>query len=194
MRRVKKGVFSCEERVKYMTFNIANIGKIWDKKGLWLKKIIRNFCRENGNFFPKNLIQKSLVRRKNFPSPQTWRQVSATVYMHKTKNKSCTRARFSTLLVIVGYKKNRWVFNSDLNWATDTCALTNWSWKAVPFSGSRDRELMHDCQTSDLCELRQSPSRGWLESSRSGSRAIAVCCLSVGVGLRDVISEIEIFY
>ena len=32
------------------------------------KKIIRNFGRENGNFFRKNLIQKILVR-ENFSRP-----------------------------------------------------------------------------------------------------------------------------
>src|SRR6218665_2960427 len=38
---------------------------------------MRNFCRENGNFFPKNVIQKSWAQRKKFPSPKTRRQVSA---------------------------------------------------------------------------------------------------------------------
>src|SRR6218665_1637759 len=42
------------------------------------EKAIRNFCRENGHFPPKNVFQKSWVRRKNFPSPQTRSQVSAT--------------------------------------------------------------------------------------------------------------------
>jgi len=42
------------------------------------KKVIRNFCRETWNFFSKNVIQKSLVRQKNFRPPQTRRQVSAT--------------------------------------------------------------------------------------------------------------------
>src|SRR6218665_594661 len=65
----------------YTTFNIAKIRKIWEKKGKirknWsmTKKVIRNVGRENGIFFKKNLI---LGPRKNFPSPQTRRQVFAS--------------------------------------------------------------------------------------------------------------------
>src|SRR6218665_1233152 len=83
INRVKKGVFLVRKGSN-MTFNTAQIGKIWEKQGKILKrwsmtKITRNFCRENGNFFPPKVIQKSWLRRKNFPCPQTRRQVSATV-------------------------------------------------------------------------------------------------------------------
>jgi len=43
------------------------------------KKVIRNFCRENGNVVPKITSFRNLGPRKVFPSPQTQRQVSATV-------------------------------------------------------------------------------------------------------------------
>ena len=43
----------------------------------------------------------------------------ASFTVHFNKNKSCTRARHATVLVIVGYYENRWVFNFDLNWAKD---------------------------------------------------------------------------
>src|SRR6218665_2855580 len=60
-----------------MTFNIANIGKIWEMKEkirkIWSmtkrKKSSEIFAAKNGKFSPKNVIQKSWVRRKNFPSP-----------------------------------------------------------------------------------------------------------------------------
>ena len=57
-----------------ITFNIANIGKIWENQGKiwkiwsmtkkWSSEI---FATKMEIFSPKNLIQKSWVRRKNFP-------------------------------------------------------------------------------------------------------------------------------
>jgi len=55
----------------HTTFNIVKIGKICEKNGkirkTWSmtkkkKKVIRNFCRENGNFFRKNRHSEILVR------------------------------------------------------------------------------------------------------------------------------------
>ena len=42
-----------------------------------VKKVIRNFWRQNGNFFPKNRSFWNFVPRNLFPSLQTRRQVSA---------------------------------------------------------------------------------------------------------------------
>jgi len=68
-----------------MTFNIAKIGKMWEKKGkigeIWSmtkKRLSEIFAAKMEIFPPKNVIKKSWVRRKNVSSPQTRRQVSAT--------------------------------------------------------------------------------------------------------------------
>ena len=53
--RVKNCVFLVR-KWSYTTFNIVNTWKMWEKKekseepGRWLKKVIRNFYPENGNF------------------------------------------------------------------------------------------------------------------------------------------------
>jgi len=42
------------------------------------KKVIRNFGRENGHFFPEKIVISEIFVRENFfRSPQTLRQVSA---------------------------------------------------------------------------------------------------------------------
>src|SRR6218665_364273 len=76
MNRVKKGVFPVRKGSN-MTFNIANIAKIWEKKRkilkIWSmtkKRVIRNFCRENGNFSPpKNRHSEILGPPKKFSVP-----------------------------------------------------------------------------------------------------------------------------
>src|SRR6218665_3823657 len=79
----EKGVFLVRKG-SYMTYNIVKKPFNIVKKGKILKtwsitkKVIRNFCRESGHFFPKITSFRNLGPRKNFPSPQTRRQVSAT--------------------------------------------------------------------------------------------------------------------
>src|SRR6218665_1185004 len=74
INRVKKGVFLVRKGSN-MTFNtsIAKIGKIWEKQGkilkMWSmtkKKSSEIFSAKLEIFTPKNVIQKSWVRRKNF--------------------------------------------------------------------------------------------------------------------------------
>src|SRR6218665_379910 len=48
------------------------------------KKVIRNFRRENGNFFREKRHSEILVREKNFRPLQTQRQVSATASADRT--------------------------------------------------------------------------------------------------------------
>jgi len=86
INRVKKGVFLVRKGSN-MTFNIAKIAKIWEKKGkirqIWSmskKRSSENFARKE--IYPKKVIQKSWVRRKISASPQTRRQVSATDAFH----------------------------------------------------------------------------------------------------------------
>ena len=77
MNRVKRGVFLVRKGSN-MTSNIANIGNIWEKKGkiwkIWsMKKVIRNFCRENGNFSPlkrHSEISEIGSAEKNVRSPK----------------------------------------------------------------------------------------------------------------------------
>src|SRR6218665_1431413 len=86
----KKGVFlvrkglctiSTEVKIRKIREKRGKIRKTWS---MTKKKVMRNFCRENGNFFRKKLFPKKrhLGPRKIFPSPQTRRQVSATGYAH----------------------------------------------------------------------------------------------------------------
>ena len=90
MNRVKKGVFLVRKGSN-MTFNIAKIGKFWEKKGkIWKIWLIRNFCRENGNFSPKKHHSEILGPPKNFFVPPN----SAPVLRHwlcvmKTGENSC---------------------------------------------------------------------------------------------------------
>ena len=77
-KRCHKGIlfwssgFSCEERVIYdieHSKETENLGKERENpKNLVddLKKVIRNFCRKNGNFVPKKRHSEILVREKNF--------------------------------------------------------------------------------------------------------------------------------
>jgi len=51
------------------------------------KKVIRNFGRENGNSFLKNVIQKSWSAKFLFRPPQTRRQVSVYKIMFKLLGK-----------------------------------------------------------------------------------------------------------
>ena len=46
-------------------------------KEFFEKKVIRNFGRENENFSPEKIVILKSWSAKNFPSPQTRRQVSA---------------------------------------------------------------------------------------------------------------------
>src|SRR6218665_2979702 len=76
----KKGVFVARKGLCTIS-NKVKIRKIGEKRGkirkTWsmTKKVIRNFCRENGKFSRKS----HLGPRKFFPSPQT-RRVSATAF------------------------------------------------------------------------------------------------------------------
>src|SRR6218665_1816062 len=65
----KKCVFLVRKG-SYTTFNIVKIWNIWEKRGnirktwsMTKEKVIRNFCRENGNF------SEILVREKMFRPP-----------------------------------------------------------------------------------------------------------------------------
>ena len=63
--------------------NLEKVREIWKrlgksgKHGRWLKKVIRNFGRENVNFFLKET--SFIVCEKNSVPPQTRRQVPAYV-------------------------------------------------------------------------------------------------------------------
>jgi len=72
----KIGVFLVKKVVIYDITDSKIVRKIGKIVKSWSKKVIRNFGRENGNFFLKNVIQKSWSA-KLFPVPQTRRQVSA---------------------------------------------------------------------------------------------------------------------
>jgi len=69
-----------------MTFNIAKIGKIWEKEGkiwkIWsmTKKSHQKFLPRKWKFFPKNRHSEILGPPKIFSVPQTRRQVSAANY------------------------------------------------------------------------------------------------------------------
>src|SRR6218665_2466158 len=72
VRRVKKGVFAVRKG-SCTTSNIVKIRKIWEKKGkirktwsMTKKKVIRNFCHENGNFVPQKTAICNLDPAKNF--------------------------------------------------------------------------------------------------------------------------------
>src|SRR6218665_3704588 len=78
MSRVKKGVINeffseivvfLVKKGSYTTSNKVKIRKIRKTWSMTKKKVIRNFGRENGNFFGKNVIQKSGSAKK-FPSPK----------------------------------------------------------------------------------------------------------------------------
>ena len=94
--RVKKGVikkFFSEivvflvKKGSYTTFNTAKIRKIWKKKGKirkpgrWLKKVIRNFGRENGNILGKNVIQKSWSAKNVSVPPNSAPGLRHSIYL-----------------------------------------------------------------------------------------------------------------
>src|SRR6218665_908108 len=68
INRVKNGAFLVRKGSN-TTFNLANIGKIWEKQGKIWKKVIRLFCRENGNFFPQNRHSEILGPAKKISDP-----------------------------------------------------------------------------------------------------------------------------
>ena len=84
MNRVKNDVFLVRNGSN-MTFNIVKIvkiGKIWERNLVDdLKRSSEFFAAKMEIIPPKNVIQKSWVRRRNFASPQTRRQVSATEWI-----------------------------------------------------------------------------------------------------------------
>jgi len=95
---VKKGEFFCREERSIHVYVIHHISDSKDREksekiyGRWLKKIIRNFRRQNGNFVLKKVVRNFRRQNGNFVlkrslkklglqnfylPPQTRRQVSA---------------------------------------------------------------------------------------------------------------------
>src|SRR6218665_2539154 len=86
MNRVLKGVFLVGKG-STTTFNIVEIRKIWEKNGKIRK--MRSMTKKRSSeifalkreIFPEKTSFRNLGPQKKIPSPQTRRQVSATVFL-----------------------------------------------------------------------------------------------------------------